>query len=152
MRVFITGTDTNIGKTLISSWLCLHTNHTYFKPIQTGSLDETDSKIVSSISKCKTYKEIYLYKHPLSPHLAAYLENEIIDIKKINLPDSEKLIVEGAGGVLVPLNKNDYMIDLIEYLSPYNPCDKFTLRNYQSHSLNFRSFKNEKYRDIRSHY
>ncbi|MGI9215265.1 MAG: dethiobiotin synthase [Gammaproteobacteria bacterium] len=117
MQVFISGTDTNIGKTIISAWLCLHTKYAYFKPIQTGSLEQLDSKVVSDLSTdIQIYPEIYLYKTPISPHLAAILEKQEIDIAKIKLPDHKNLIIEGAGGLLVPLNKKYFIIDLIFYL------------------------------------
>ena len=75
MKVFITGTDTNIGKTLASAWLCLHTGSDYFKPIQTGSIEGTDSAFVSGIIKSKVHPETYLFKAPESPHIAAEAEN-----------------------------------------------------------------------------
>jgi dethiobiotin synthetase len=114
MQVFITGTDTNIGKTVVASWLCMHSGYSYFKPIQTGTIDATDSQTVQKFVNCKIYPESYSYPKPLSPHIAAKFENEIIDINKIQLPKSDKLIVEGAGGVLVPINEETLMIDLIK--------------------------------------
>lgn len=115
MRIFITGTGTDVGKTLISSWLCLKMGFDYFKPIQTGQ--STDSAQVRELSGTKIYPSIYSYQAPVSPHLAAALENEIIDPTKIVLPDEPNLIIEGAGGLLVPLNKNFLMIDLIQQLN-----------------------------------
>lgn len=117
MALFITGTDTNIGKTLISAWLCLHTNAAYFKPIQTGSLEGTDSKFISKLTATKIYPERYLFSAPLSPHLAAELENTQIDPQQIQLPTQRNLVVEGAGGVLVPIHGNYCMIDLIKDLN-----------------------------------
>lgn len=116
MKIFITGTDTNVGKTLISSWIALHTGFPYFKPIQTGTRDGSDSFEVQKLSDTKIYPESYAYKEPLSPHLAAKLENDMIDIEKIVLPPSRNLIVEGAGGALVPINDTYLMIDLIKKL------------------------------------
>jgi dethiobiotin synthetase len=116
MKIFITGTDTNVGKTLISSWIALHTGFSYFKPIQTGTRDGSDSFEVQKLSDTKIYPESYAYKEPLSPHLAAKLENDMIDIEKIVLPPSRNLIIEGAGGVLVPINDTHLMIDLIKKL------------------------------------
>ncbi len=116
MKVFITGTDTNVGKTLISSWIALHTEFSYFKPIQTGTSDGLDSFEVQKLSDTKIYPESYAYKDPLSPHLAAKLENDMIDIEKIFLPPSRNLIIEGAGGVLVPINDTYLMVDLIKKL------------------------------------
>jgi dethiobiotin synthetase len=117
MKIFITGTDTNIGKTLISSWITLHTGFPYFKPIQTGLKEGSDSHEVQRLSKVKIYPEIYAYKEPLSPHLAASLEGDTLDIKKIQLPQEDNLVIEGAGGVLVPLNEKHLMIDLIKKLT-----------------------------------
>ena len=114
MQIFITGTNTNIGKTLISSWLCLHSGYHYFKPIQTGSNLDSDTIQVQDLSKTTTYEEVYKYKEPLSPHLAARLENDEIDMTQITLEGkSQNLIIEGAGGVLVPLDDQNFMIDLI---------------------------------------
>jgi dethiobiotin synthetase len=115
MQVFITGTDTDIGKTLVSSWLCLHTGYDYFKPIQTGPVN--DSKTVASLTNNKIYKEAYIYPDPVSPHLASSIQNEIIEISKISLPASQNLIIEGAGGLLVPLNHSSFMIDLIKQMN-----------------------------------
>ncbi|GHM58205.1 MAG: hypothetical protein sL5_03930 [Candidatus Mesenet longicola] len=115
MQIFITGTDTNVGKTLISSWICLHTGYSYFKPIQTGA--DKDSDVVSKLANSNIYEESYIYKSPLSPHLAASLENDSIDISRINLPKERNLIVEGAGGILVPINETTFMVDLIKKLN-----------------------------------
>jgi dethiobiotin synthetase len=116
MRVFISGTDTNVGKTLISSWLALHTGFAYFKPIQTGTIEARDSEEVRRLSCAKVYPEIYSYQHPSSPHLAAKLENDAIDIDRIHLPQTDHLIIEGAGGVLVPINDSYLVVDLIQKL------------------------------------
>ena len=114
MQVFITGTDTNVGKTVVCSWLCLHTGYDYFKPIQTGISEGRDSSLVSDYSNARIYPEACCYQAPLSPHLAAAYENETIDSQRIQLPASNQLIIEGAGGVLVPINANTMMVDLIK--------------------------------------
>lgn len=116
MKVFVTGTDTNIGKTIVSSWLCMRNNCSYFKPIQTGTLEGMDSKTVQTLSGCKIHKEVYAFPESVSPHLAAKLNGETIDLNKIVLPGSNNLIVEGAGGVLVPINESQLMLDLIKKL------------------------------------
>ncbi len=116
MKIFISGTDTNVGKTLISSWITLHTGFAYFKPIQTGTKEGRDSNEVRNLSHTKIYPEFYSYPEPLSPHLAAELQNDSINIEKIFLPQEKHLVVEGAGGVLVPINKKHLMIDLIKKL------------------------------------
>ena len=116
MKIFITGTDTNVGKTLISSWIALHTGFAYFKPIQTGTNEGSDSLEVQKRSNAKIYPEVYSYRDPLSPHLAAMIENNVIDMDKIVLPRVSDLIIEGAGGVLVPMNGRYVMVDLIKKL------------------------------------
>jgi dethiobiotin synthetase len=111
MQIFITGTDTDIGKTLISRWLCLHTNYNYFKPIQTGELDSQ-----TIVTEGTIFTESYAFKTPVSPHLASKIENTEIELNKIQLPNSNNLIVEGAGGVMTPINANCLMLDLIKFL------------------------------------
>ncbi len=113
MTFFITGTDTNIGKTLVCSWLCLHTGYDYFKPVQSGTLESVDSLDVQRLSGAKIHPETYRLKAPLSPHLAASLERQTIDLDTIMLPKQSNLIVEGAGGIFVPLNDEVLLIDLI---------------------------------------
>lgn len=117
MRIFITGTDTNVGKTLVSAWLCLHFGFSYWKPIQSGSSESLDSDIIKSIG-IFTYTEAYTLKAAASPHLAARSENIKINLDNIleNIPDCNRLLIEGAGGVMVPLNENDLIIDLITKL------------------------------------
>ena len=125
MNIFITGTDTNIGKTLVASWLCLHTQYDYYKPIQTGFLEyqTTDSQLVQQLSGCTIHPETYLLKLPVSPHLAAQHENQKINMLKIidnyNHINSSTLILEGAGGLLVPLqtHKKIFMVTLIKKLN-----------------------------------
>lgn len=118
MKVFVTGTDTNIGKTVICAWLCQHLNYAYWKPIQTGAIEGTDSDfILKSNLASKLYTEKYIFDEPVSPHLAAKLNNTDINIPDIFLPDTDNLIIEGAGGVFVPLNHHELMIDLIKKLN-----------------------------------
>jgi dethiobiotin synthetase len=117
MHIFITGTDTNVGKTLVSSWLCLHTAYRYFKPIQSGSIEGYDSHTVHQLSGAFIYPEKFAYSAPLSPHLSAQREGKAIDITQISLPTCPDLFIEGAGGVLVPLHEETLVIDLIKQLA-----------------------------------
>ena len=117
MKIFITGTDTNIGKTIVSSWLCTHSGFDYYKPIQTGGDLDRDCLQVHQLSGVKIHAESYLLQDPVSPHLAASKEDVEIDLEKIILPKVDNLIIEGAGGVLVPLNDKALMIDLIKWLN-----------------------------------
>ncbi|AXI24639.1 dethiobiotin synthase [Cardinium endosymbiont of Sogatella furcifera] len=114
MKIFVTGTDTDVGKTIISSWLCLHTGYHYFKPIQTGSTLGTDSHEVNKLTGTNVYKEDFLFEKESSPHLAASIECRKIDIEEITLPKVSNLIIEGAGGILVPINETIFMVDLIK--------------------------------------
>jgi dethiobiotin synthetase len=116
MNIFLSGTDTHVGKTTIASWIALHTGFAYFKPIQTGTKEGTDSQEVEKLSHAKIYPECYTYTEPLSPHAAAILEGDTIIIQNIILPQPSNMIIEGAGGVLVPINHQYLMIDLIQHL------------------------------------
>ncbi|GAJ46182.1 ATP-dependent dethiobiotin synthetase BioD [Holospora elegans E1] len=86
MKIFVSGTSTNVGKTLISSWIITHTGFSYFKPIQTGKKENNDSQKVQCFCDVKIYPEIYSYSEPLSPHLAASIENDRIDKKNLFTP------------------------------------------------------------------
>ena len=116
MSVFVTGTGTDVGKTLICSWLCLHSGWDYFKPVQTGCESGTDSDTLRTLTSARIHPEIYCYAGAFSPHVSAALHGEEILSRKIALPIEKNLIVEGAGGVLVPLNSDVLLIDLIRQL------------------------------------
>lgn len=117
MSIFVAGTDTAVGKTVVSSWLCLHTQAHYFKPVQAGTEGKTDRETVQKLSGTLCYPEVYLLKAPLSPHMAAEREGQRIELSRISLPAAARLIVEGAGGLLSPLNDRAYGIDLIRYFN-----------------------------------
>jgi dethiobiotin synthetase len=113
---FVTGIGTGIGKTVASAVLVEALKGDYWKPVQSGNQDFTDSDFVRefTIHHQTIHPEEYLLKAPVSPHLAAKLECKYIDIQNFMIPKSNNyLIVEGAGGVMAPLN-NKYLIkDLI---------------------------------------
>lgn len=116
-KIFITGTDTGIGKTLVSAVITAGRNGYYWKPIQSGLEDMTDTEWVKSVSGLPDthfLKEAYRLNSPLSPHISAKLDGISIDPDLINLPDkNEPLVIEGAGGVMVPLNADFFMLDLM---------------------------------------
>jgi len=115
MKIFVTGTDTHVGKTLVSSWLCLHRGYDYFKPIQTGCNEPpTDSETVRALAGCRIHPEAYRFEAPLSPHEAARLEKRKIHCGRIILPECSNLIIEGAGGLMVPIHDTMLMIDLVQ--------------------------------------
>lgn len=117
---FITGISTNVGKTISAAILTEALQADYWKPVQTGYEEGTDKNRIEELisnSKSVFHNEIYNYKEPASPHLSAALENSKIITEKIALPITENnLIIEGAGGVLVPLNENDFVIDIARNL------------------------------------
>lgn len=112
MKIFVVGTGTDVGKTVISSWLCLHLQAVFYKPIASGLKDGSDIDFVKNLG-VQVLDTPYKFQAPLSPHAAARLEGKEIDVNTLNLPDAENLIIEGAGGVLVPLNDNNLLIDLV---------------------------------------
>ena len=120
MNLFITGIGTNVGKTVVSAILTEALQADYWKPIQSGVVEGKDSDTVKSlISNIKTvfHPETYLLKEPLSPHFAAKLDGVEIELSKIQLPKTvNHLIIEGAGGLLVPINATQYVIDIAKQL------------------------------------
>ena len=110
---FVTGTGTEVGKTVVSLGLCLYLKADYWKPVQTGP-DKDSQFIKKFLSHQKVHSCAYDLKKPLSPNQAAQKEGKNIELNKIQAPKSSFLIVEGAGGVLVPLNDKYKMIDLIQ--------------------------------------
>lgn len=118
MKLFITGISTDVGKTIASSIIVEALEADYWKPIQAGDLDNSDShKIKSYISNDRTviHENSYKLNTPASPHLAAELDRITIDLKQIKEPKTQNyLVIEGAGGVFVPLNDRDCVIDLIQ--------------------------------------
>jgi dethiobiotin synthase len=121
-RFFITGTDTNVGKTVVSAMLCAALDAIYWKPVQTGTEDGSDRSTVmrlAQLARDRTLPETYRFVPPVSPHLAARRAGVKIDLRKIALPEigaRENLIVEGAGGALVPINEKELMTDLMAHL------------------------------------
>jgi dethiobiotin synthetase len=120
--IFITGTGTGIGKTLIAAIITEALQADYWKPVQAGFDNGTDSLWVDQmISNKKTviHPEVYKFKMAASPHIASMAEQKKIVLKDIinHLPKTKKqLIIEGAGGLMVPLNKNQFVIHLIKKL------------------------------------
>jgi len=118
MKLFITGIGTDVGKTITSAIITQALEADYWKPIQAGDLDNSDShKVKSQISNIKSqiFENSYKLNTPASPHLAAAFDGITIDIKQIKEPKTKNhLVIEGAGGLLVPLNDSDCIVDLIQ--------------------------------------
>ncbi|HSN09260.1 MAG TPA: dethiobiotin synthase [Hanamia sp.] len=121
--IFITGTGTDVGKTLIAAIVTEALQADYWKPVQAGFSDGTDSLFVEEMisnNQSKIHPELYKLKMPASPHLAAAAEQKEIKIKEIitHLPKTKnRLIIEGAGGLMVPLNKKKMILNLIKELN-----------------------------------
>lgn len=117
-KIFVTGIGTGVGKTVVSAVLVQALKADYWKPIQTGMEFGTDSeriKLLSNNEKSVFHPERYCFKAPIAPHASAKAENTYIDLDCINLPETNNtLIIEGAGGLLVPLNEKHFMVDLIK--------------------------------------
>lgn len=117
-RIFVTGISTEVGKTIASAIITEALEADYWKPIQAGDLENSDShKIADLISNPKTriHENSYALKTPMSPHAAADIDGVRIDIKKIQEPRTNNhLVIEGAGGLLVPLNNSETILDIIK--------------------------------------
>lgn len=121
MKYIIAGIGTEIGKTFISSILTESLQADYWKPIQSGALDFTDTDTVRSLisnDKSVFYPETYRLNQPMSPHAAAAIDGVRIEISKFELPQTDNhLIIELAGGIMVPLNDQETNLDLIKKLN-----------------------------------
>ncbi len=120
MNIIIAGIHTGIGKTICSAIICQKLGYDYWKPVQAGDLDNSDSIFVKNNVNnplCKIHKERYKLLTPVSPHYAADLENIHIKKEDFKLPETDNnLLVETAGGLMSPLAEGFLIIDLVEKL------------------------------------
>ncbi len=118
-RIWVAGTDTNVGKTVVSAALVKHLNASYWKPVQTGTDQDDDTATVRALTgfdPSKFLESSLRFKAPLSPNQAAELEGKSIAMRDIKLPNHHgRLVMEGAGGLLVPLNNHRTMLDLMRF-------------------------------------
>lgn len=119
-KLFVTGTDTDIGKTVVSSILVSGLQAAYWKPIQAGRDPITDTEFLkrtTGLSNDHFYKESFNLTEPMSPHAAAEIDEVVIGFDDIPEPNTAQkhLIIEGAGGLIVPINDTQYVIDLIAH-------------------------------------
>ena len=137
-KLFITGIGTEVGKTVCSAILTKYFKADYWKPVQSGDLHYSDSmKIIDWVGdNVLCHPERYRFQLAASPHQSAFEEGTSIDLNEFKLPDTQNnLMVEGAGGLMVPLNDREFIIDLIERL---NIPVALVVRNYLgciNHSL-----------------
>ena len=117
---FVTGTDTDVGKTVVAAWLVARLGACYWKPVQAGTHPETDSATVRRLSGAnpdRILPEAYVLAEPIAPHEAALREGIGIDMAKLVPPPCNRpLVAEGAGGLMVPLNDQSFVIDLAREL------------------------------------
>tara|TARA_B110000037_G_C16962485_1_gene441566 strand:+ start:108 stop:740 length:633 start_codon:yes stop_codon:yes gene_type:complete len=118
---FVSGIGTDVGKTVVSALLVEAMQADYWKPIQAGDLHHSDTDKVRALvanRNSQFHPNAYALKTPASPHYAAELDGVDIELAKISKPNTENsLIIEGAGGLMVPLNSNELILDLVESLS-----------------------------------
>jgi len=121
-KLFVTGTDTGIGKTIVSAMLTAGLNAHYWKPVQSGLEERTDTETVKYLTGLPDehfHNETYRLNEPLSPHASAAIDGVEINLDHFKPPKTESgshLIIEGAGGLMVPLNDEAMIIDLIKQL------------------------------------
>jgi len=130
-KIFITGIGTDVGKTVVAAVLTEALQADYWKPIQAGVEPITDSQVVKSLisnAKSIVHPEAVALKNAMSPHAAAVIENIEITFDKIKLPNTNNtLIIEGAGGLMVPINQSQLVVDLIPH---FNAEVILVMKNY----------------------
>jgi dethiobiotin synthetase len=133
-RFVVTGTDTGIGKTIFSAALTQATGAPYWKPIQSGLEEETDSEAVARLAGVPVHPEAYRLVTPASPHIAAEIDGVNINLETLAPPPGD-LIVEGAGGALVPVTRTTLYADLFaRWQVPVIVCARTALGTI-NHSL-----------------
>jgi len=136
--IFITGIGTDVGKTVVSAIVTEALGAAYWKPVQAGFDQGTDTEWVAArISGGRLAPEAYKLRMPASPHIAARAEGLVTSLEKIRaaMPQERPLVIEGAGGLMVPLNESEFVVDLIKKL---NASVVLVSRNYLgsiNHSL-----------------
>ena len=117
-KYFITGISTEVGKTVAAAIVTEALEADYWKPLQAGELDNSDThKVERFISNSKSvfHPNSYALETPMSPHAAAKIDGITINLKSITAPETNNhLVIEGAGGLLVPLNNSETILDLIQ--------------------------------------
>tara|TARA_B100000780_G_scaffold245076_1_gene188961 strand:- start:3699 stop:4316 length:618 start_codon:yes stop_codon:yes gene_type:complete len=135
-KYFITGIGTDVGKTIAASIITEALEADYWKPIQAGDLEASDTLKVKALVENEStvfHREAYRLNHPMSPHAAAERDGVEINLQGIKLPKTQNhLVVEGAGGLLVPLNRTETILDLISQLN----CEVILVSRHYLGSIN----------------
>ncbi len=131
-RIVVVGTDTGVGKTVFAAGLTRFLDGFYWKPVQAGLDGETDSAVVRRLSGLppeRILPEIWRLQTPASPHLAAERDGVTIDVRSLSFPPVQQpLIIEGAGGLLVPLTRRELFIDVFaRWNAPVVLCARTSL-------------------------
>ena len=146
MKLFITGIGTDVGKTIASAILTQALEADYWKPIQAGDLDHSDSYKVKqfiSNSTSQIFENSYKLNTAASPHLAAAIDGITIELQYIKEPKTKNhLVIEGAGGILVPINDSDCIIDLIKKDYKVIVVSRHYLGSINHTSLTYEALKN----------
>jgi dethiobiotin synthetase len=148
LRIVVTGTDTEIGKTVFAAGLADLLGANYWKPIQAGLEGETDSRIVArlgGLSDDRVVPEIYRLRTPASPHHAAEIDGVRITVDSLDVPDTGQrpLVIEGSGGLLVPLNRTTLYIDVFaRWRIPVVLCARTALGTINHSLLSIEALRN----------
>lgn len=149
---FTTGIGTDVGKTVASSIVVEALQADYWKPIQAGDLNNSDSHFIKSkveSREIKVFENAYKLNTPCSPHLAAAIDGISIDLNNIVAPKTENnLVIEGAGGVFVPINDVDCVIDLIKPEYKIIVVSRHYLGSINHTLLTFEALKNRGFTNI----
>ena len=149
-RIVVAGTDTEIGKTVFSAGLAALLGANYWKPIQTGLVGETDSQLVArlgGLSADRIMPERYRLKTPASPHHAAAIDGVHIKLESLDVPDTggRPLVIEGSGGLLVPLDDTTLYIDVFaRWQIPVVLCARTTLGTINHSLLSIEALRHRK--------
>ena len=145
-RFIVTGTDTGLGKTVFAAALTQALGGIYWKPVQAGLEGETDSQTAARLSGAQVLPELYRFRLAASPHRAAAAEGVKIDPKKLKLPKTPRpLIVEGAGGLMVPLNGTTLYIDVFaRWKAPLILCARTSLGTINHTLLSLEAIRKRK--------
>ena len=147
-RIVVAGTDTEIGKTVFAAGLADLLGANYWKPIQAGLEGETDSHIVArlgGLSDDRIVPELYRLQTPASPHHAAAIDGVHIAVDSLDVPDTggRALVIEGSGGLLVPLNRTTLYIDVFaRWHIPVVLCARTALGTINHSLLSIEALRN----------
>ena len=147
----VSGTDTGIGKTTVAAMLLLALDALYWKPIQSGIQDGTDRERVQALTHLPAERllpERYVLSQPLSPHRAAELDGVAIEPKTLAMPAAERtLVIEGAGGLMVPITRHFLQIDLFsEWELPVILCARTALGTINHTLLSIEALRSRRMR------